>query len=429
MSQASWLRVATVFGAIVVSACGGGGGSEEASALPPEPPEPGPSAELVIGQATFTDNQANRGGAIRAGSMKAPIGNVAISEGGTLFISDSRNGRILAYTNVPTSNGASANFAVGKPDPDSADPGPISGNNLGTPVSVSVADGRMAVTDASGHRVLIYDTVPSANGAAARFVVGQGSLTDTMAGGCTDNGLNRPRSSVLTPNGKLVVADTLNHRVLIWNTVPATDGQAADVVLGQADFTHCSRNDDNQDRSSDLAPTARTLNEPIAVWSDGQRLVVADAENNRVLIWNSIPLNSTQNFKPADLVLGQTSFTGGGANGSVTDGVSNAPSAMTMSWPGAVHSDGVRLAVADTANQRILIWNRIPTQSATVPDRVVGHGDFTRGTPNDTNLDGTEDGSPSAAVLKTPRGVLLHGANLFVSDTDNNRVLIFGLAP
>jgi len=35
----------------------------------------------------------------------------------------------------------------------------------------------------------------------------------------------------------LVAADTGNHRVLIWHTVPTDDEQPCDVVLGQPDAT------------------------------------------------------------------------------------------------------------------------------------------------------------------------------------------------
>jgi hypothetical protein len=37
--------------------------------------------------------------------------------------------------------------------------------------------------------------------------------------------------------GKLYVADKDHNRVLIWNTLPTSDYAAADGVLGQADFT------------------------------------------------------------------------------------------------------------------------------------------------------------------------------------------------
>ncbi len=45
---------------------------------------------------------------------------------------------------------------------------------------------------------------------------------------------------------------------------------------------------------------------PQGVWIQGSKLFVADTQNNRVLIWNTIP---TQNNQPADVVLGQPDFT------------------------------------------------------------------------------------------------------------------------
>ena len=45
-------------------------------------------------------------------------------------------------------------------------------------------------------------------------------------------------SADLSSDGsKLLVCDKDNNRVLIWNTVPTTNGQPADVVVGQTDFT------------------------------------------------------------------------------------------------------------------------------------------------------------------------------------------------
>ena len=38
-------------------------------------------------------------------------------------------------------------------------------------------------------------------------------------------------------NGKLYIADTGYNRVLIYNHIPTTNGVAADVVLGQPNFT------------------------------------------------------------------------------------------------------------------------------------------------------------------------------------------------
>jgi len=46
----------------------------------------------------------------------------------------------------------------------------------------------------------------------------------------------RPQG-VWIQNGKLYVADTQNNRVLIYNSIPTANGAAADVVLGAPNFT------------------------------------------------------------------------------------------------------------------------------------------------------------------------------------------------
>jgi hypothetical protein len=72
--------------------------------------------------------------------------------------------------------------------------------------------------------------------------------------------------------------------------------QPADIVLGQADFTHAVVTD---------PPTASSLRGPQGVWIQDGKLFVADSQDYRILIWNTIP---TSNNQPADLVLGQSSF-------------------------------------------------------------------------------------------------------------------------
>lgn len=431
MINARTLSLTFLFAATVLAGCGGGGAEMASDAPPPPPSAPpflGPAATIVLGQSSLSEGGANRGGAPDASTLNGPIGNVAIGENGTLFVPDTVNGRIIAYRTVPAENGAAASFVFGKPDFTTPASDETSQSLTQTPISVSIADGKMAVADAFANRVLIYDTVPAQDGALASFVVGQATFTDVRRG-CFSHMLDTPRAAVLTPNGKLIVADTENNRVLIWNSVPAEDGLSAEVVLGQSNFVHCAANDRNQDHSADEAPTEQTLKKPFAVWSDGDRLIVADSGNNRVLIWRHMPVDSTQSFMAADIVLGQTSSTTGAVNDAEGDGIDNAAAtALTFADPRAVHSDGVRLAVADTGNNRVLIWNTIPTRSGVAPDRVIGQSDFTRTQPNDVDQDGDSDSTPSATVLSDPRGVFLHGTTLFVSDTGNNRVLLFQLA-
>jgi len=199
--------------------------------------------------------------------------------------------------------------------------------------------------------------------------------------------------------GKLFVADRENHRIMIWNTIPTTNGAPADVVVGQPDFT-----------SSNNTVSQTGLDEPEGVWSDGTRLVVADFLNNRVLIWNSIP---TTNGAPADVVVGQPDFTTGDAP--------NPPTAQSLNRPFGVTSDGTRLFVADTFNNRILVYSPFPTSNNPAPSFVIGQADFVHGEANTGKV------GPTARTLSNPYGLFISGKKLYVSDFNNARVLIFGL--
>ncbi len=76
-----------------------------------------------------------------------------------------------------------------------------------------------------------------------------------------------------------------NHRVMIWDGIPTSNGAPADVVLGQRSFTNGTYNDDDQDGAADGQPSARTLYDPSGVHFAGGRLVVNDLGNNRALVF------------------------------------------------------------------------------------------------------------------------------------------------
>jgi len=47
--------------------------------------------------------------------MKGPMG-VVVDECGSLYVCDALNGRVMVYTELPTSNGATADVFLGKPN-------------------------------------------------------------------------------------------------------------------------------------------------------------------------------------------------------------------------------------------------------------------------------------------------------------------------
>jgi hypothetical protein len=170
---------------------------------------------------------------------------------------------------------------------------------------------------------------------------------------------------------KLLVSDTGQNRVFIWQNLPklkiphsaGTPHQEPDIVLGQLHKTDTERN------AGGLA-TAGSLLYPSGIWSDGERLIVADAWNHRVLIWHTFP---TQNGQPADTVIGQPDFAGNQPN---VKSVGAKPSAQSLNWCYGVFSDGKHLWVADTGNRRGLYFDEIPTENFAKADAVIGKPNF-----------------------------------------------------
>lgn len=396
---------------LTLTACGGGGGgndsdnggNDDGGNAPPLALETFQEADIVIGQPDFIGTEANQNGSIGANGFDKPTGNLAVSAGGQLFISDTRNSRILGYDASPDINNLPADFVLGQSDFTSGRSGLFI-----RPRDIAIAAGKMAVADYSGAKVQIYAPVPTDDSAEPLLTLGGPFLS------CNANAFSFVTSVALSEDGKLAVADAGHNRVLIWHSVPTSENQAPDLVLGQSDFSHCTENDTDQNGEEDDAPSASTLYYPSGVWTDGERLAVADRHNYRVLIWNTFP---TENGQPADLVLGQPSFN--------TDSASLPPAGYF--WPDGLDSNGTQLAVPDASNNRVLVWNTFPTQNGQLADLVLGQGDFQHNRANDDDQDGPGDGSATARTLNGPTGIRFHDDKLLISDTGNNRVLILRL--
>ena len=143
--------------------------------------------------------------------------------------------------------------------------------------------------------------------------------------------------------------DSNNHRALIWNSFPTGNSAPADVVIGQMDFDLNHPNDDDGNRVPDLTASRRTLRNPASgVHSNGVQLAITDNNNHRVLIWNQFP---SANFQPADRVLGQWNFVNRNAN------AGDEARSQTLSQPTGVTFTPSGLAVTDTSNYRVLIFD------------------------------------------------------------------------
>lgn len=372
---------------------GGGGATDSITAVRFTT---GQSAAVVIGQADFGSSDENQGGDAAANTLSGPYGNPYVSAG-TMYLPEHTNNRVLVYNRIPTANNATADFAIGQPDLLPAVSG-TSATIVGGPQQTVIHQGKMLVAEYSNNRISIYNTVPASSPGTIGVVVGQADKISKVTD-CSATRLYEPETAVMAGD-KLVVTDSGHNRVLIWNSLPTTDNQAADLVLGQGDFISCEEN-----RGGAVA--ANTFDYPAGVWSDGKRLVVADSGNNRVLIWNSIPVAHGQ---AADLVLGQVDFVSNFANG-----INGTPSPSTMETPYAgVYFNSAQLFIADANNNRVLVWNSFPTTNGQAANTVLGQPDFV-----------SNGCTTSETGMCRPTGIFLYGKQLLVGEEANNRYLIF----
>jgi hypothetical protein len=283
-----------------------------------------------------------------------------------------------------------------------APPGPPAAG----PADVLLAGGRLFVADAANHRVLIFSPFPLTDGAVSDLVLGQADLAGTEAnrGGPANASTLSAPSGLASDGTRLVVADTGNHRVLIWSALPEASGQPADVIIGQETASGVAPN-------AGGAASAHTLHAPVGVAIGQDTLAVADSGNHRALLFADY--TALAGFDAATVVLGQEGFTekepdrGEGAFG---------PTAETLEGPEDVLIASKRLYVADTGNHRVLVWTSLPRANGSPADRVYGQRD----------LRSAAFGSAGGGSLIEPRGLALDSAEslLVIADSGEHRVVI-----
>ncbi|MBK7974234.1 MAG: hypothetical protein IPK07_13460 [Deltaproteobacteria bacterium] len=312
----------------------------------------GDAATAVLGQSNFSSGATNAGinpalqnastAVASASSFFFPEG-VAVDGFGTVYVADTSNSRVVAFED-PFSD-TTADQVFGQGDFTARNPSFPYGtaSSLVAPQGVALGPTNdLWVADTLDHRVVRFSNAPSqpATSASADLVLGQSGFVSSVSfppytSGCAANRMNAPEGVTLGPSGRLYVADTQNHRVLVF-APPFASGMNADAVLGQANLTSCAANRGG-------AAGASTLASPRGVLEDELRnLYVADYGNNRALVFHA-PFDGGDTT--ADEVIGQASFT---ATGVVP------PTASTLFSPEAVALDGDgRLFIADRENSRV----------------------------------------------------------------------------
>lgn len=326
-----------------------------------------------------------------------------------LVASDSGNHRVMIWKGIPTDDQSPADIVLGQPDFETEGPkanGKSIENGLHLPTGVKIIEGKLFVADSWNHRILVWNSIPTENFQTPDYVIGQKSLSDVTEnrgqGKCSADSLYWCYGFNYI-NGIFYIADTGNRRVLGFYGIPEQN-RAADFVIGQDNFETNLEN-----RGLDQRSDAKSFRWVHDISGNEEMIYFADAGNHRVLGWNGT-LDSDRN---ADIVLGQENFEKNSEFPYIKQGASR------LRFPYSVSVDKNLVAVADTANNRVLFWNELPkTGFFQLADAVVGQPNFDETGENRWKMVDRD-------TLCWVYGIHLHKNKLAVADSGNNRVMIW----
>ncbi|RDH78568.1 hypothetical protein DVS77_10530 [Mycolicibacterium moriokaense] len=322
-----------------------------------------------------------------------------------LVVADSGNHRVLIWHGIPTSDEQPADVVLGQPDGvtegrAAAGRGPQNGMNL--PTGVLVHRGKLIVADAWHHRILVWHTVPEKSSTPPDLVLGQPDDTavEPNAGGMPSASCLYWPFGIGIVGSTFWVADTGNRRVLGWADGLPDANRPADIVLGQPDPASREEN-----RGEHVGPAG--FRWPHAISGSDDLLLIADAGDHRVLGWSPVP----DRDRSADLLMGQPDLH------TAREWPYGPQCGDRFRFPYAVSMDAGRVAVSDTANNRVLLWDVVPSDGRPA-DHVLAQPSFESNGENRWSAV-THD------TMCWPYGVWLHGDRLAVADSGNNRVMIW----
>ncbi|HSW44540.1 MAG TPA: NHL repeat-containing protein, partial [Phycisphaerae bacterium] len=240
-------------------------------------------ADRVFGQPAMVSREPNNGG-VSARSLNRPEG-VAVDVRGNLYVADTRNHRVLRFDQPTTSDtaadvvwGQGNDFTIGNEFGGLE----VRADTFSYPFGLDLrGDGLMAVADTNNHRVLLFDVLAPDSRAATRVLGQAGDFAgrEDNRGGCSAASLSGPEGVAFRGKG-LFVSDTANCRIVYYGEVTSGDSQAEHVYGQEGSF---ARKGPSPARAS-----ARTLWFPSGMDIDSRgNLYVADREQSRVLVFRS----------------------------------------------------------------------------------------------------------------------------------------------
>ena len=231
--------------------------------------------------------------------------------------------------------------------------------------------------------------------------------------GPSDIGIWLPETDMVMDTSwhRLFVGDTDNSRVLVFdlNTSNQLIDKIADHVLGQSNMY-----------TKVVAATQAGMGRPLSLAYDSanNRLFVADQNNNRVLVYDVASITDGEN---AINVLGQTTFTG--------SGLANTQSGLNVPIGLLYDAANNRLFVSESTGNRVKVFDVASiTNGENAIDLIGQYSSVATLTPiyttkrlNNVPNDSSISGPIGNSVIDTA------WHRLFLSDSDNNRILVFDL--
>jgi sugar lactone lactonase YvrE len=338
-------------------------------------------------------------------------------------VADTNNNRVLVWRTTTSDkesatgrlvNGQEAALVFGQPDftSNKLNNPELSKYSLREPFDVCWDRDYCYIADTGNNRITTRKYNHNTEKFVADVIYGQDSpdvTREIRLYAIDDQSYFRPKSVV-----KGYISDFYNHRMLTYGPKPQNrlrrDIQA--YVFGQNNFYNTR--EWNKDGVS-----AKSLAFPRGMVQDNKgNLYVADFDNHRVLIFENQDPSHSPYYQlyyklQADFVLGQ------GGDFTTREENKGGVSAKSMFFPADVAVDpSGNLYVADMGNHRVLKFNK-PMQEDDAADLVFGQS-------NDFGTRIENKGGIGPDTLSHPSGVGCdHKGNLYISDTHNNRVLIF----
>lgn len=354
----------------------------------------------------WSNNSVNRdGGATKQTGASLNYGMLTVLDPNDgyklkMLVTDRNNHRVLVFNSIPKSNAATPDVVIGQTDFITGTSG-VTQQKMNEPVSATVcSDGKLYVSDRTNHRIAGFNRIPQVSGAQMDFVLGQAGFTVNPLVAASASTFNLPYG-IACISSRLYVADRGNNRIVVYDPAPSAN-VAASFAIGQPDLTTATPGTNYG--------AASYLKEPTQVSYGGSQFFITDSLNNRVLVFNSLPVSTgaAPSFRIGQILITDSSANQGGAS----------PNPNSLSGPRALAFRSGKLAIADSGNHRLTFYNLPITFDNPAATHQMGQPNFSTGTVPGTTAKGT---------FSSPKDILFDGNYIWVQDAGNNRMQYLAL--